>query len=404
MGRILAGAILLVALFPTACASVKLDGGTMNKGLVAEIPFQLHGSMIVMQLSVDDSTPLSFIFDTAAGGTIVSARTAARLDIVGDETVSREGATGMATTELSKKHVLGAGDLNFQNVTLGIADLDHIERRLGMMIDGVIGWELLSQYAVRVDYDAMRIEVYDTKRFDYDLGVTAYDVEVQGTVVFTDVTVVLESGDTFTGKVLVDTGSGGCISFNTPFAGENDLLAKMGDNYARETQSLSTASSRIYTAMLASLSFGDHEFAEVPANVATAEAGALSWSGIMGILGNGVLKRFNMFIDLQEQRMYLDPNGLYHDVFEVDCSGVELVMDDSFQKVIVDHVYAGSPAHEAGLKAGDEIAQIDAASASSLGMPQIRSVLSQNGRDVEIVVDRKGELHSFLFRLQALIE
>jgi len=76
---LLMGAILLLGLLPIACTKVTLDDSTKDEGLLAEIPFQLHGSMILMEISVDDSTPLSFIFDTAAGGTIVSARTTARL-------------------------------------------------------------------------------------------------------------------------------------------------------------------------------------------------------------------------------------------------------------------------------------------------------------------------------------
>ncbi len=79
-------------------------------------------------------------------------------------------------------------------------------------------------------------------------------------------------------------------------------------------------------------------------------------------------------------------------------------MDDALEKVIIDHVYVGSPAHEAGLKVGDEIVQIDGTSTSYLQLPQIRSMLSQDGKNVEILVDRKGELQSHLFRLQPLIE
>lgn len=401
---ILVGFVLLLGLLPVSCAKVQLDDSNRKEGLLAEIPFQLHGSMIVTELSVDGSTPLDFIFDTAAGGTIISARTAARIGIAGDETVSREGATGMASIVLSTKHVVDAGDLRFQNVTLGIAKLDHVEKWLGMPIDGVIGWEILSQYAVRVNYDTMRIEIYDNKRFDYDLGVSGYPVEVQGTVIFTNVTVAFKSSNTFTGKVMVDTGSGNTISFNTPFTEENDLLAEMDTYYERETQSLSTISSRIYTTMLANLSISDYKFTAVPASIAIAETGALSWSGIMGILGNDVLKRFNIFIDLQQQRMSLQPNRLYHEMFEVNCSGVELVMDDAFQRVIIDHVYVGSPAYEAGLKVSDEIVQINGASASDFQLQQIRSMLSQDGKEVEILIDRKGELHNYLFILQPLIE
>jgi hypothetical protein len=400
----LAGVTLVLGLSAMPCVKVQLNESTRNEGLLAEIPFQLYGNVIVMELSVDESTPLNFIFDTGAGGTIINESTAASLGIVGDETVSRQGGTGMASIELSTKHIVDVGDLRFQRVTLGIAELDHIERRLGVQIDGVIGWEILSQYAVRIDYDTMLIEIYDNDRFDYDFGDSGYPIEVQGTTIFTNVTTAFKSGNTFTGKVLVDTGAGNAFYFNTPFTEENDLLAEMDIYYERETQSLSTESSHVYTTMLADLNISEYEFSTVPANIAIAEAGALSWSGPMGILGNGVLKRFNVFINLQQQMMSLEPNRLYHDQFEVNCSGVELVAEDAFQRVIVDHVYAGSPAHEAGLEVGDEIVQINGANVSDFQLPQIRSMLSQDGEEIEILIDREGGLHNYIFILQPLIE
>ena len=401
---ILAGAILILGLSPMPCVKVQLDESTRNEGLLASIPFQLYGNVILMELSVDESTPLNFIFDTGAGGTVINARTADRLDIVGDETVSREGATGMAEIVQSTDHIVYVEDVSFQDVTLGIAELGHIEKRIGTPIDGVIGWLILSQYAVRIDYDAMLIEIYDNNRFEYDFGDSGYALEVQGTAIFTNVTTAFKSGNTFTGKVLVDTGAGSTFYFNTPFIEENDLLAEVDTYYERETESLSTETSHVYTTMLAELNISEHEFSTVPANIAIAEAGASSWSGPMGILGNGVLKRFNVFIDLQQKRMSLEPNRLYHDHFEVNCSGLELVTDDAFQKVIIDHVYAGSPAHEAGLEVGDEIVQINGANISDSQLPQIRSMLSQDGEEIEILIEREGELHNYLFVLQPLIE
>ena len=401
---ILAGAILILGLSPMPCEKVQLNESTRNEGLLAEIPFQLHGSVIVMELSVDESTPLNFIFDTGAGGTIINESAAASLGIVGDETVSRQGGTGMAEIVQSTDHVVYVEDISSQDVTLGIAELDHIEKRLGMQIDGVIGWLILSQYAVRIDYDTMLIEIYDNNKFEYDFGDSGYALEVQGTTIFTNVMVAFKSGNTFTGKVVVDTGAGNAFYFNTPFTEENDLLAEMDTYYERETKSLSTESAHVYTTMLADLNISEYEFSTVPANIAIAEAGALSWSGPMGILGNGVLKRFNVFIDLQQQMMSLEPNRLYHDQFEVNCSGLELVADDAFQKVIIDHVYAGSAAHLEGLEVGDEILQINGANVSDFRLPQIRSMLNQDGEEIEILIDREDELCSYTLKLQALIE
>jgi hypothetical protein len=401
---ILAGAILILGLSPLPCVKVQLDESTRNEGLLASTPFQLYGNVILMELSVDESTPLNFIFDTGAGGTVINARTADRLDIVGDETVPREGATGMAEIVQSTDHIVYVEDMSFRDVTLGIAELGHIEKRLGIPIDGVIGWLILSQYAVRIDYDAMLIEIYDNNKFEYDFGDSGYNLEVQGTVIFTNVTVAFKSGNNFTGKVLVDTGAGNTFYFNTPFIEENDLLAEMDTYYEWETQSISTESAHVYITMLANLSISDYEFSILPVTMAIAAAGASSWSGPMGILGNGVLKHFNVFIDLQQEMMSLEPNRLYHDQFEVNCSGLELVTDDVFQKVIIDHVYAGSPAEETGLEVGDEIVQINGANVSDFKLPQIGSVLSQDGEEVEILIDREGELCSYTLKLRAFIE
>jgi len=401
---VLVGAILILGLSPMPCAKVQLDESTRNEGLVAEIPFQLHGSFIVTEISVDESVPLHFIFDTGAGGTVINANTAAGLGIVGDETVSREGATGMAEIVRSTDHIVYIEDISFQDVILGIAELGHIEKRIGTPIDGVIGWLILSQYAVRIDYDAMLIEIYDNNKFEYDFCDSGYTLEVQGTAIFTNVTVAFKSGNIFTGKVLVDTGAGNTFYFNTPFIEENDLLAEMDTYYERETQSISTESAHVYTTMLADLSISDYEFSTLPVTMAIAEAGASSWSGPMGILGNGVLKHFNVFIDLQQKMMSLEPNRLYHDQFEVNCSGLELVTDDAFQGVIIDHIYAGSTAEEAGLKVGDEIVQINGANVSDFQLPQIRSMLSQDGEEVEILINREGELLSYTLKLRALIE
>jgi len=272
-----------------------------------------------------------------------------------------------------------------------------------MRIGGVIGWMILSRYAVNIDYDTMQIELYDTQRSTFDFAGQGFEVEVQGTVIFAAAKAVLAGGETFTGKVLVDTGSGGTLTFNAPFAKANGLVEKIGSYYEREIQSLSTDRARLYTGMLSSIHLGTFQFNSVPAGIAVAEAGALSWPRIMGILGNGILRRFNLSIDLQRKRVFLKPNQAYGEAFETNCSGLELVLDDTFSKVIVDHVYLHSPAEAAGLKVGDEVVQINGANASQLPLAQIRSMLSKDGKEVEIVVDRKGEPHKYLLRLRALI-
>ena len=396
--------LVLSGLLPLSCAKATLDVNDREEGLLTEIPFRLYDSVILMELSIDESSPLLFIFDTGAGGTVINEHTAMQLGIVGDETVSRIGGTGTAEVKLSNKHTLDIGRLTIQDVTLGIVDLEHIEERLGIRFDGVIGWKILSQYAVSVDYDVMRIGIYDNKKFKYNFGNNAYPIEIQGTTIFTDITVALNSGSTFNGNVVVDTGSGGTISFNTPFIEENSLLSEIDSYYTRETKSLSTESSKIYTTMIANLNIGEHTFSPVPADLAISESGAFSWSGPIGILGNEILKRFNMFINLEQNMISLEPNQLYNEEFEVNCSGLELGMDDTFKNVIIDDVYDNSPAEDAGLRKGDVITKIEGIDVSTLQLRQIRDMLTQTEKEIEIVIDRNDESLEYTFILKPLIE
>ena len=404
MARAVIAAICLLGLLFAWGVAVELDDITRTAGPVAVIPFKLHGAMIVVEAVVDGSDPLAFLFDTAAGGTILNERTAEGLGVIGEEAVLREGATGSAEVVRSKRHTVELGRLKLRNMTLGIVALDHIERRLGLRIDGVIGWPIVSRYAVIVDYDAMQIELHEPRGFEHDMEAPGYDIEAKGTVFFVNVSVTLESGATFAGKVLVDTGSGGNISFNSPFVRESNVLDQIDGSYEREMQGFSAESSRSHVTMLSGLSIGLHKFVGVPASLSLAEAGATSWSGVMGILGNGVLKRFNMVIDLKRQRLFLEANRLYHEAFEVDGSGLELVLDDALQRVTVERVIDGSPAHEAGMKEGDEIVLIDGEDASDLQLPGIRSLLSQDGSEVEFLVGREGEQERIHLMLRSLLD
>jgi hypothetical protein len=166
---------------------------------------------------------------------------------------------------------------------------------------------------------------------------------------------------------------------------------------------LSADSYHVYTTILPSLAIGDYELSSIPVNIAFAETGALSWPNVMGILGNDILMRFNIFIDIQQSRMFLEPNRFFNDPFEVNCSGLVLVMDESFENVVVNYVYEASPAGESGLEVGDRIVQIDGMSASDLQLQQIRSMLNQDGKEIEVVIEREGEQFSVMLRLRSLI-
>jgi len=370
---------------------------------VALIPFKLYGNYIIIELSVDNSDPLAFIFDTGAGGTIINSKTANIIGISGGEYVQRKGATGEAQINLSRKHAVSTDGFSLRNLNLGIVELGHLEKQIGIKIDGIIGWQILSQYAVRINYDQMQIEIYNPKKYDQKLDLSGFNVLLRGTAIFADARIVLKDGASFTGKVLIDTGAGGSIYINTPFSRDNGLLSKIGNSYEHNAKSLSTDNGIFTTGMCSGLTIGSSEFTDVPVSISSAEKGLFSSPGFMGILGNEVLKRFNLFINVKQQRISLEPNRLYPEIFEINSSGLELISDDSLRKVIVDYVYPDSPADSSGLRAGDQIIEIDGKRILPAELPLIRNILNQSGITVVLLIVREGVLLKFTLRLKRLI-
>ena len=73
-----------------------------------------------------------------------------------------------------------------------------------------------------------------------------------------------------------------------------------------------------------------------------------SYPYLSGIIGNDILRRFNLILNYAETEFYFMPNTHYHDRFDYAYSGIELYFIDG--EIILGDVAKGSPAELAGLK------------------------------------------------------
>jgi len=149
------------------------------------------------------------------------------------------------------------------------------------------------------------------------------------------------------------------------------------------------------------LEFAEHNFTEVPVILSQAENGVLSFKGIDGIIGNRILKRFNIVFDYTRSLIYLEPNANMSKKYMVNVSGFNI----SFQrgKPMVKNVIDRSPASRAGLKNGDFIISIEGTVVEDLTSDQIRSYFDNEGKRLKLVIKRGTKLKYTEIRLRALI-
>jgi predicted aspartyl protease len=133
----------------------------------AKVKFRLAGGaqpLILLPVYVNLNGPFEFILDTGAGTSLLSAELAKQLDI--QVTGSKEGqsAGGKVSVSLARVDSLAVGEVNLDDVDVGIVDLTHIGKTVGAKVDGDLGYNFLKHFQVTIDYRNCEIRLDDPKR------------------------------------------------------------------------------------------------------------------------------------------------------------------------------------------------------------------------------------------------
>jgi membrane-associated protease RseP (regulator of RpoE activity) len=123
-----------------------------------------------------------------------------------------------------------------------------------------------------------------------------------------------------------------------------------------------------------------------------------------GNIGAGILKRFVVTLDYLHYVMYLKPvSGPVADLDAFDRSGMWINGGERGFKIA--YVSAGTPAQQAGLKAGDIVAAVDGTPAGELHLYDVRQRLRDDppGTIVKLEIRRGAENKDISIRLRNLI-
>ncbi len=360
----------------------------LNGTVLAEVPFRLVDGYVLIRAHVNGSEALTLLFDTGCTQLVLHSATAERLGLTAKPVTRHDGRAPFVETVIEGVRVV-VGDLALEPVDALQRDHDLLRRRLGVEIDGVIGADLLRDFVVGIDYDRLRFTLYASDGFvDHGTG-TGLDIVSTRYFATTVASLTLEDGEVLTGRFLIDTGAGVAVALNTPFVNRHDLLRRIGVERIKYTLAAQSVEMTSHPGRIARFAFGDHGFDDLPVLLSQTEAGPLSPAVIAGIIGNQVWTRFNTTFDYKRNKLYLEPNRLHDDPFQVDGSGLAIApaVAGGF---VVRAVFEGSPAAQAGVRVGDVITRIDATDTSALVTHEVRALLARDGTKVTLALDRGG--------------
>ena len=362
------------------------------------LPFRLSGSHIFIDVRVNESAPLHFIFDTGASSTVINQRRVKKLKLSSDGFTPIRSRKGPSLAYYSGNSRLGVGELLLKKVRVVHLPLDHLEKALEKNVDGIIGHDLLQHYVVQINYDALTIELFDPAVFTPPPGYQAYPFEIISGRPYIEGSLTLDDGHTLTGRFQVDNGSGSSITLYSPTVDKHQLSDKIGRTRTVYTMGFTGIVDRNYAGRLKRFDLGWCQLTNVPIRLNQSVYYKKAFRDGIGHIGNELLKRFNIVFDYHNKVSYWKPNYSFQKEFQAAYSGLVLKTDQQQDKVIIRHVFDDSPAAQAGFTENDEIVMVD--NVRTVGRPsdEVSDLLVQNKEAVHVVIRRDDEFKTLRFQ------
>ena len=340
-----------------ACAALAQEEFVAQQSkLLTKFSFtQLSGGIIILKATLDDiKDSLNFVLDTGSGGISLDSTTVAEFGIVhqkSDKTI--RGIAGMKTVDFAYKHTLHLGGLNVGNLDFHINDYELLTSVYGVKIDGIIGYSFLRRFIVNIDYDVQKIEVYSPGVTKYPKG--GYLMRPNFSSLVYPTAMVADERE-IVNRFIFDTGAGLCLLLSEDFITDSAILKKKRKRYPTQTEGLGGKKTMDIT-VIKQMQIGPYKFKKVPIYIFADEYNVTSYPLLGGLIGNEILRRFNVVLNYPEQSIYLKPNTHYADLFDYSYTGLGIYQIDGVITVV--DIIPESPGEKAGFKAGDIILSID---------------------------------------------
>ena len=358
---------------------------------------QLTGGVILLQARVDDKPDsLNFILDTGSGGISLDSTTVTELGlkpIPSDRTI--RGIAGIRKVSFVYDLTLNLRNLNVDSLDFHINDYSILTSVYGRRIDGIIGYSILKDYILYVNYDSLYVDFYlqgsiKFPRGGYHLKPFIATLPIQN--------LRIKDEKIINSRFLYDMGAGLCLMLTSDFVDDSALIKTKRKRYVKEAEGLGGKIDMEVT-VVREVKLGPYKFRNVPTYIFNDDYNVTSYPYLGGILGNDLLRRFNVFLNYEKRDFYIIPNSHFNEPFDYSYPGIELYYVDGF--IIVGDVAKGSPAEEAGIKEGDIVIGIN--KTFNQNLQQLKEVLQNTGQRVKMVIRRNDELMEFEFKIKSIL-
>lgn len=411
MRRLLAFAILSAALACTtfvftlgadrqAAAAAPMAELRFAQGGHARIPFDLRGQHVWVRGRVNGSDSVWIVVDTGASAAAMDEGLARSLELRMTGEHQARGAGGMQRSSSVKNITVDLAGLSIHRRNMDTIDLSALTAQTLRPMQLILGYELFETCAVRFDYAAGVMDVWDAKSIPADLPGVSVPMTLIHNHPYVEGVLTVPGREPLSGRFVIDTGSGAALIVAPDVAAREKLTAA----FPRTLQTLGRGVGgevRNRVGRAESFSIGALRFTAPIVVLPDSGGGYFSAPGTLGNIGGTLLERCRVTFDYPHSRVRFEPVDGFDRPFEADMSGAVLTRASGGYEVRI--VQADAPAAEAGLRVGDIVSSVNGEPAASMAAARLKRTLQQDGKVVRFGVKRGADSLEIAVTLRRLI-
>ena len=365
---------------------------------------ELHSNLVVLNMKLNEKHNLRFILDTGVRSTIL---------------IDKHFTDSIGLNYLRQMDLFGAGDsrpvtalvvdgLSFSMNALESTEISalvleedflHLEKFLGIKVDGIIGYDLFSRFAVHIDYQKQKLTLYPSGAAEIGKGYDTLQIDVIDSKPY--LLADLGGNQEMRANLLIDTGASHALGLN-PNSFSQDVIPDkvIYTNLGRGI------SGEVFGALgrISALEVGDYVIEDIVTSFIEEPVNAEQFI-VNGSIGGQLLKKFAVVIDYHQGMMFIRPNSTFKDPFEYNMSGLELVAEgNKLDRIVIASLRKNSVAERSGFQVGDRLHSINNIFVENISLDKIHAILnSKQGERINLIVVRDNQFYSSSFVLESEI-
>lgn len=374
------------------------------------IPFEVYNNLIIVQVRMN-GLPMKFILDTGVHNTILVQKSYADiLNVDYDRTISLLGAD---RSQVMTAHVASGINMELDNIIntsemMLVLEEDYLdfEKIFGTDVHGIIGFEMFRRFVIKINYIYNTITLYQPESFRKPRGAryTSHHISIEKAKPYMEFDLTLENQDTVHGKFLLDTGASFDILVDINSSDklafpEKTIVGDMGRGLGGLLEGK--------IGRLHQINFEPFQFNDLTTFYQndTLFNQFFKDKSRTGIIGGGVLSRFQVIFDYSNNLVYFKKNKNYKKPFKFNMTGI--ILAEGEDKAImhsIKSVLPNSPASEADILPGDKILRINNYWGPELTRSFVKTIFkSKEGEKLKIWIVRENQIVTKTIVLKSLI-